>query len=724
MVNQRPKKRRTRKAAYSCDRCKSKKRKCVRKVKNDCGELVDTLDIAYPCTECLKAKALCHTSLSERKYIIGEGKFNHRRISSDEGKDARNIQRVELLGEIISKLYPGQNVSSVSDLRQLLKCINSKIGADHQQYPSPSSLSGSSIDSSADFTTPNVPNPSSSISETSTKASTFMKSILIAQQQYRSQTKPMQFPFNNDGEIRFVGTLSPSIILENIFGAHHNIEDEPSDMKETDYGCLFTRKNVDSYVNVFFNRVYPTHHYIDQNQFAKSYELYWIQLKFQGIKAVQNKVSISPISKGIIYLIWMLGRLTILGDNVAPSKNGLTSNQVSHCLAFIKKILPDAILRPSISGIQFLMLFTLYLELNNRIGISYDLIKLILSQAISVGLHEDIMIIHPNFDERIQKSRSYLWWSIVCEEISLQNYLKCPSINEIPKATVKFPGKYGNFTNEIEYWSEPEDYEDYFESNCNLHLILDRILKLQTKLASSDIDTLDVVTATNIRKDLLSWKHTLSPLLNDTFKFKPDHSSHYKLYLHLCFHHVFASLGLPFLIYLLSMDCKEKIAMKSPLMLFCVSAISCSKQLYNLVNYEYTSHIFNGSVDMDLNILYQGVVVLAIALLLLSRDHYMLDIEQLNLKKNISLESMKDILGKIEDLNLDVEPFTNGTLVSANHSIACLFEDLHSWTKSVSIKNKERASSEIDNDFWNDSANLFNLTCDDKNDLDIWNLGF
>ncbi len=698
------KKRKMRKAAYSCDRCKFKKRKCVRQIEVGQNAFVETFDVAYPCMECIKAKALCHTSLSERKYIIDEGKLN-----TNLRKERESIGNLD----VAPTPFTGTLQTTPKDFSPLSYKYSDKSDA-----ISTCDIvdDASSNDSRRETSSSTEYNSRTSISYS---LDSVRNMLSVAQRQLHDESTEARLTIDGEGHTHYANLLCSSTIQKSIYKmvkgkGNLNLEENRKnpfldslgkDIKIDEYSCGITRQDTDPCVNLFFDRVYPTCHYFDQNQFSRSYELYWLKFKFKNISVIKSKITLDITKEGILYLVWLIGNLAVKSDSQKNSRvkgTHFAAQVEGNYLQLINKILPIAILKPCVSGVQFLSLYGMYLEMTDSVQNAYYVIEIAVAQALSLGLNKDIISSIPSFDLRKQKTYSYIWWSLFCKEVLLCNLLKRRSTVNLTDCTVKFPDSYGIFSNDIEYWKEPDDYNEYFRSICKLHMILYRILNLHLLISSPNRNAPtkeDIYDATHIRNDLLSWKHSLSPRLNDVFNFGANYSSHYKIFLHLCFHNFFASLGLPFLLMILRTirsDYKLRIPAKNPVMLYFTSAINCSKQLYNIVNYEYVNHIFNGSIYTDINILYDGVIVLTIAKLILSNKSMpnILDTKMLKAKKNITLESIQDMLKKIRDLNLKLSCFTYGTMNTVSGLIDSLLETVDTSVSSNELWTTEKHSVE------------------------------
>lgn len=86
------------KAIFSCDRCKTRKRKCVRYITNENGEKTPSFDIIYPCEECIQSKSICHTYLGQRrqttlkKLSLTESAISEESMSQNSDAKAKNLK--------------------------------------------------------------------------------------------------------------------------------------------------------------------------------------------------------------------------------------------------------------------------------------------------------------------------------------------------------------------------------------------------------------------------------------------------------------------------------------------------------------------------------------------------------------------------------------------------------------------------------------------------------
>lgn len=645
----------TRKAIFSCDRCKSKKRKCVRLIGSGPEKGSLTFDIAYPCTECLKSKSICHTTLAERKYVQAQG------TRWQPGSDSESQKKIEMLSRIVQRLCPGKDINTLNDLSHVMEGLGMDLPAHQEVLP----------------------------------------------QEKHTDMQDEAVVFDSEGRSHYIGPLGSPLIHESILGM---IKKEPTQASDASIKSLalkeqhekfalsvpmvdwIEREEADHYVRTYFERVHPVYNCIDQGEFTRYYELFWILLRYKEIETVNYSTFLESAQVCVIYLVWILGRLY----DITEEKPGQHLNEalIHKYVSLSQSLLSEAILRPSVACIQMILLLSMYLETNNSKESACILLKLAGSQAVSMGMNKDIRSIFKDFSLRSQHLYSRIWWTIFCNEVRLSNVLGRPSSVDIQNFDVKYPSAYKYMPEKTGYWDAPYNYEVYFEKSCDLHKILYRITELKNSMsrgASMGVGlTAAIERATAIRSELSTWRRSLPDSLKEPVDSPPEMSPYFKIQLHLNFHHYFVQFGIPFLFLLLRIlrtDEPSRITSSSPILTFSISAINCSKQLYNIAEFEYSNRIFNGSLYNDLDVVYNGVMVLSIALILLTHRNSKssLDLAYMEKRKDITVEHTWNILCKIEELNTHLQGMTHGSMAAASESIANLMKDMHEFVDTKRI---------------------------------------
>lgn len=238
------KKRKMRKAAYSCDRCKFKKRKCVRQIEVGQNAFVETFDVAYPCMECIKAKALCHTSLSERKYIIDEGKLN-----TNLRKERESIGNLD----VAPTPFTGTLQTTPKDFSPLSYKYSDKSDA-----ISTCDIvdDASSNDSRRETSSSTEYNSRTSISYS---LDSVRNMLSVAQRQLHDESTEARLTIDGEGHTHYANLLCSSTIQKSIYKmvkgkGNLNLEENPKnpfldglakDVKIDEYSCGITRQDTD-----------------------------------------------------------------------------------------------------------------------------------------------------------------------------------------------------------------------------------------------------------------------------------------------------------------------------------------------------------------------------------------------------------------------------------------------------------------------------------------------
>lgn len=676
------------KALYSCDRCKTKKRKCVREVINEDGSSTITLDMAYTCTECLRTRSLCHTTLGKRKQSNVVYERTPLSIEKPPIKDDNSSEKYEVLLNIVQKMFPNLKGGSLRDLQSVAETVGAY-----------------------------TPEPSD-------------EDVSI-------KTESMVEPFKFQGDFASPNIHSNIIECMELSGfskvsnkkttKESHSEVHKAFLKEMPLVEWIPRIQADQLVEIFFQKINPVYNYLDHEEFLKLYELFWLLLK--NNEFVSSSVLFLKTTEVCqVYLVMMLAQSYMwLLPNFHSDANIVDSKTITKYLDLINSVIPEAILKPSTAGIQMLLLLSSYFDINNAKESACILVKLATSQAISLGLNKKA-IDNGDLAEKLKNNGATLWWAIFISEVRLSNTMGKPSSIHIDDSNVDIPQTF-QLSPYIQSKYKYLDYTLYFTKYIELHKILHSFLNFKVSLvkhASEGVNSpSNIEKAINLKRDLNLWKASLPSFLKDVHGNKGN-VSNLNVSLHLLYYYYFINLSTPFLLVTLKLvQNNTPIPKEDAIFTFTVSSMKCSKHLYEIMKYQYENSLLDGTTYSGIEVLYHGVMAITLGILILSHKNkdnaldtkylhskhaidfdslwnLLCDIRELNNKLRTVFVSMSTTCSSIEELLTDLESFLKDKNLLRSNSI---FDDIASYSTNSSSLNSNTPIEDFDS-----ILNNFNLS--------------
>lgn len=664
------------KAIFSCDRCKTRKRKCVRYITNENGEKTPSFDIIYPCEECIQSKSICHTYLGQRrqttlkKLSLTESAISEESMSQNSDAKAKELEvKCQYLINLLKQIFPDIKTELFQEDETSPLSVGSTCSSDQ------SSIALSS-------------NRNSFVKQEEEEDMEEMKNFArIAEEgilRRKDYIGPLGSSTLHDTVIELIG--SPGSLKSSSPGFAHTITPEhnlfTNDMQAKFYDnnqliYSIPRPEADHYVCDFFDRIHPICNCIDKEEFVQIYEVFWLLLKYENLRSINSNLFVSSPQICTIYLIWILGK---------RFKHNNDKSLSEIYFQIIQNTLSEMILRPSEAGVQMAILFSLYLESTHSKKSAWIVIEAAVTQAIAIGMNKNKKGNLANIDEKTNK-HSKIWCTLFAQEVRLSSIMGRQSSIDFMEANItppKFqPVKHSNLPRYWVYQINHDDYQLYFDRFYELNKLFYDFLRYR----SSIMESTSVYTISSIKKawDLRSkfhrWINSLPPTLKNIFAKTSTGVYRYRVFLHLTYHYYFVNLGLPFLMLILRiMQSQKMIKLKKtdPIYVLAISAISCSKQIFNIIDFEYENEILNGSIYNDIYVLYHSTLIFAIAIAVISNKQaeMILDLEHLEQKENISKEKLRIIISKIGQLNKKLQPLTSGSNFEDSQNIQQLVDSV------------------------------------------------
>lgn len=517
-------------AAYSCDRCKSKKTKCIRIVPPG-GHQLD--DKTHPCRNCLKAGVECLTSQPRRRRVYGS--FENLGI------------HYQTVISLVQGLYPDIDINDVGELMSLGR----QLGINMDDVVDESKL----LEAEAKVLKPFTPQVSGVAREASRKSSASAEgqhsAAAAAAAEHVERLKVESnvretVVYDSTGGSHYVGSsgtpslftllcnlllkrsLIPTLSFDNKITLFQNAAVRSQDYRAVSVSLLShktfpviqlisSREIAEKLVNTFFDKVHPFYFIFQREAFSRLHSLFWQKLTVDE-PAMDHTALDNPMC-GCIFLVWSIA--SKMCDVVLERSDEI--DEVLHL------ILPDATLGASTSSIQFLYLYATYLHSKKNRDASWNLIGLAIRQAMSLGLHRDMANDNTN---------AQIFWTLYQTELSLcSNFGRQSTINE-EEITIGYP----DLTNEL---SVSDGFKQYYLSTLKLSRFLSKIIK-ERRVATAQ----QPLSLINIERTL-----ALKTQLNNLYyeiNIKPMSQivTVYDFKLSILYHHYMTLLTLPFLVFI------------------------------------------------------------------------------------------------------------------------------------------------------------------------------
>lgn len=341
-------------AAFSCDRCKSRKQSCKRL--NSANPIYDDKTACVPCVE---AGVDCTTTMPRKKR-----KF----FSMSE----TSRYQFKCMTAIVKSMFPDKDVSNTSDLVD----IGRNLG----------------------IAMPELPEVEESDSEP-----------LLNQEKPTSNSPSIDREENS----QVFGLRGTSGILNALLGVKHTeCVSTSNHTRALTLNCLSSSTSLEpllklvspadanSYVDHFFSRMHQSYFIFNEVCFRRQH------------RALLSN-SLEYLCKEdicCVYMVWILGRNGLRSANNDGRSTSLTDDVLNNFLNLIKLSLGENLLSPSLQSIRLLYVTALYFNSIEQRDAGWLLLSLASQQAIGLNLHKESHV--KTFSEREQEDIRIVWWSL------------------------------------------------------------------------------------------------------------------------------------------------------------------------------------------------------------------------------------------------------------------------------------------------------------------------
>ncbi|KAK1921080.1 nucleus protein [Papiliotrema laurentii] len=476
----------------SCDRCKKRKRKCVR------------ADDASQCAACEEAGDECRTTLPRKRKAAG----------------SEASARYALLDSIVRKIYPEEDVESVEGLASLARRLGASVGLDTVEMDETRPrASPEAVDIRADMTTGgDIPKtllpegwlvpaprggyhyvgPSSLISFARDARRLVAKSKILNQPTYDEEGMRRYVHASEFTNYKVSHSLEANIenhpaMVAATSEAARSVASEPSPHGSgvaASPGDICSTHRVLSHqlVNAYFDRVHPNFPVLHRGAFQVQYER----------KSVKTQLAGDPGWACTLYMVYVLGAQ-------AMEKDLALARQVQE--QYLSLVVPEGLgritLTSTLSNIQALLLLALYQHNAGERNTAWSLTGHAVRIAVAMGLHRDGE--HHDFDPFDRNIRRSVWWTLHVFEQYLSLALGRPSFTDAIVSDAKLP--------EVSFETGLGLPAGYLAHCVSLSWFVTRI-KQTVAIASasySDPPRLSDLSPTvlGIHGDLIAWKKSL-----------------------------------------------------------------------------------------------------------------------------------------------------------------------------------------------------------------------
>ncbi|KAH3677064.1 hypothetical protein WICMUC_001970 [Wickerhamomyces mucosus] len=621
-------------AAYSCDRCRIKKIKCVRSDHQDGDKLV--YDKTTKCINCSKAGVDCRTKIPRRRRVYGsfenlgthyqivlkllQGIYPHLNIN--------DVDELIKIGESVGidmDLNDDNNLKSIEVESQILRPFFTKNLENHSPVPTKGQVSSSND--------PLVNNSTNQVTSNSYIAQDIGNSFSVSETLLLDSKGGSHYVGSSGTPVLF--KLLCSLLLKRSYRTKLSFD---SNIKlfqnyklsnkfdyKSQYSSLINEPNfpilpkvleskTESYLYVdhFFNYLHPFYFIFDETQFRINHEIYWKFVEDKNFEP-KNSETLSTPFIGCLYLVWIISsKLTSTHTVTANSLNYQKLDNV------FQLIFTEISLNSSITSIQFLFLFAVYLHASKNRDSSWNVIGLAIRQAISLGLHRKF-----KDDKKDDNLKSQLFWSLYQYELTLCSTFGRQSNLNDSIIDINLP-VYDKIN------SNDKDFKKYFVSILTMSQFLNIIIK--ERKDSTNETSRQIISPINIER-ILSMKNQLCNLRNNLEIVEMEKIGNiYDYKLNLTFHYYMIILTLPFLLYITTANFKIK---EDEILLSIVkTGLKSAINIAQLLNISLNKRFNYGALSTDCLYGYSSTLVLSLFFIYLSNSSN--DLVELNLSSPIN----------------------------------------------------------------------------------------
>jgi proline utilization trans-activator len=554
--------------SVSCDRCKTRKIRCIRIPGN--GDA---------CAACAQLSLACEATLPRKQRVYAS--YDQLQL------------RYRLLDTLIKKLYPDENVDSIEGIRSLARGHGLDMsgfeiegaGDNLPVYEAESSTSGSqagtlSLEDANLFASVHrlhipegalIPAPRGGYHYVGPASSyQFANTIRYLVKKFSTHTPPLDRPgyrrqqraheFTSAArttalEARIPGhpvmaaeleESSPSIRDTFNVTCRSETDTNPSPQDRTTPRSVLgsataaehndflpPRRLADRLVDSFFDRVHLNFQLFDRNTFRVQYESLWSPTQSVAGSAIPESGWTC-----VLYMVFVLGAQSLERDNLPEA----AAIQRRYLTIVVREGLQRVVLTATLANVHALALLGLYQHNAGERNTAWMLLGHASRMAIALGIQRDGET--ANFDYITRNTRRTTWWSLNLFEQSLSFILGRPSATSTIDVSARYPDE--DFSNGGD---TPHGFLQYAVKLGDISAQIKRfIASNSTHFASPTrlAETTDM--ANQLDQVLLRWEQSLPLHLQSFAPFATSRHRRSVHLLHATYNHLRSVLGRPYLL--------------------------------------------------------------------------------------------------------------------------------------------------------------------------------
>lgn len=670
-------------ALYSCDRCKLRKRACKRY-----QDGARKFDNNTPCEECVKVGAECVTEISRKKRSY---------ISVSE----TTLEQLKCLTLIIKAMFPESDPSNLEHIKSIAKALFVKL----PKYE-PGELLGEAIEDSC-----NGNDDYDESDEDEEENRTNFAEVgeeeqrgIVSQANYDNPSEAQiglggaDRLFNALLKVGKVDSASKLKFLENMVVSGHQLPSSPpllingSDIHNSLLLNLIPHQECEMYTNVFFSRLHESYFIFNEKKFRQRHNRF---LQCLADKYSQANEEFCNEEICAIYLVWILGRncyLTKLLQVDDPSQANIVSNStISKYSEIINVCLSGCFYSNNIHCVRMLYLLSLYNSTLKNTDSAWHLLSNCCLKCFGMGYNRSAVL--SKFDESEREDIKVVWWSSF--KLHMNN---CAIKGRLPNITLY------EVDLDLPTLEHVHDklFRDAYTKSIELFKIMFNTLKNREYLAKSRNPWCkeNLRNIIKINNSLRIWESGLGYSLK---YYKRPNPKRYQIKLHLQYHYCSLSLIAPYLI-AYALNPQRSFDPSSGIIDTLCSGVYSAIQLMEVISFSVNSGYCNGLLHYDFFYSYNALMILLLGYTLIKEkpkekhcENYNIFTEILSKNFDIDMKLILKSIKEIREINDCYGPGAVGTMRDFSNNITILLRyfKLNGTPNTLDIINSTSLDSQV-----------------------------
>ncbi|CUM66301.1 uncharacterized protein PRCAT00003963001 [Priceomyces carsonii] len=498
------------KALFSCDRCRLKKRACKRET-NGNSKATD-VDLSVPCTGCANRGLECKTTLprKRRSHVTDKTLGLH----------------YKYLYAIAQAMLPNVDINNMDYLRK----VGSDMGITMPSFLKKGTENDEELADIGRLISPNSENTYSRSHEEIFEGDKFIldnhgvshyvgpmgtAALLASTSSFMMDSNEMSTLFALEFQKVYE---SDAIVSSTAYSNSDSINSKIDPTSDTPYVPGLHKSFCNTYKEVFFEKLYIYYPCMRRERFEDLYEKFWHETgecKYHAAELTLDQIC-------CIYAVLVLGYCY----HRQFFSSGLDDPIIPQLLKRIVSSISSLILLPTLDGILSLLLLAIYYGKNKKRECSYLLLEISCKQALAIGLSRQSMI-ECIADENVKDQMKRLWWVLFLQEVKMCKLLGRVSSVSLQEVNVDYPS----------FELENEVGAMFL---CSIKLI--RVVHQFPEIASSTFEENTIKTTCSIidhvEKSLLKWYVDFEKCFTNVSK-RQSISFRFRLMLEYHYYHIY-----------------------------------------------------------------------------------------------------------------------------------------------------------------------------------------